>query len=484
MPLSKPANHRTHYWVTFAVLTVSVGSFALMQSMTVPVLTQIEAELGTDQTTVTWVLTAYLLSASVFTPIVGRLGDAYGKQRMMVFSLSALAVGSLVAALAPNIGVMVLARVVQGVGGGAVPLAFGIIRDEFPAQKVAGAVSVVSSLMAVGFGLGIVMAGPIVTGLGYHWLFWLPFIVTSVAALVAFFVVPESPVRTPGRIPVTPAILLSGWLVALLLSLSQAPKWGWGSVEVIGLLVLAVVLAVAWVVIELRADVPLIDMEMMRLRGVWTTNLVALLLGVGMYASFAFLPQFIQTPREAGYGFGATVTESGLLMLPLAVGSFITGLIATPLARRIGPKTVVVLAALIAAAGMFMSAFRHDTRLDILIAVGLMGFGVGMAFACLTNLIIAAVSPQQTGVASGMNANIRTIGGAVGSSVMGSIVTAHVLPGGFPTAADYTRGFLVLGGVLVVAAIAALAIPSVSERRLERKLEQERTTRELAIMGA
>lgn len=484
MPLSKPAARRTHYWVTFAVLTVSVGSFALMQSMTVPVLTQIEAELGTDQTTVTWVLTAYLLSASVFTPIVGRLGDAFGKQRMMVFSLSALAVGSLIAALAPNIGVMVVARIVQGVGGGAVPLAFGIIRDEFPRQKVAGAVSVVSSLMAAGFGLGIVMAGPIVTGLGYHWLFWLPFIVTSVAAIVAYFVVPESPVRTPGRIPITPAILLSGWLVALLFGLSQATKWGWGSVEVIGLMMLAIVLAIAWIMIELRADVPLIDMEMMRLRGVWTTNLVALLLGTGMYASFAFLPQFIQTPSEAGYGFGATVTESGLLMLPIAFGSFITGLFATPLARRIGPRAVVVLGALIAATGMFVSAFRHDAKLDILIAVGLMGFGVGMAFACLTNLIIAAVSPQQTGVASGMNANIRTIGGAVGSAVMGSIVTAHVRPSGFPTSADYTRGFLVLGGVLVVAAIAGFAIPSVSEQRLERKLDQERADRELAIMGA
>lgn len=480
----KPRVRRTHYWVTFAVLTVSVTSFALMQSMTVPVLTQIEAELETDQTTVTWVLTAYLLSASVFTPIVGRLGDAFGKQRMMVFSLSALAAGSLVAALAPNIGVMVLARVVQGIGGGTVPLAFGIIRDEFPRRKVASAVSVVSSLMAAGFGLGIVLAGPIVTGLGYHWLFWLPFIVTSMAAVVAHVVIPESPIRTPGRVPITPAILLSSWLVALLVGVSQASKWGWGSIGVIGLVVLAVVLVVAWTWTELRVEVPLIDMEMMRIRGVWTANLVALLIGTGMYAGFAFLPQFVQTPPAAGYGFGATVTESGLLMLPMAVGSFVTGLIATPLARRVGPKFVVVVGALVAAAGMFVAAFRHDTRLDVVISVGLTGLGVGMAFACLSNLIIAAVPPHQTGVASGMNANIRTIGGAVGSAVMGGIVTAHVIPGGFPTSADYTRGFVVLGGVLVIAALVGLAIPPGSERQIERRIAQERADRELAIMSA
>ena len=310
------STRRTHYWLTFTVLAAAVASFSLMQSLTIPVLSQIETNLHTDQSTVTWVLTAYLLSASIFTPIIGRLGDAFGKERMLVFSLVALAVGSLFAALATSIGVMIFARVVQGVGGGVLPLAFGIIRDEFPHHKVAGAVSVVSSLLAVGFGAGIVLAGPIVSGLGYHWLFWLPLIVTSIATLAAVLVVPESPVRSPGRIPVFPAVLLSGWLISLLVALSEAPKWGWGSPQVIGLLILAAVIAAAWVLVEQRAKVPLIDIHMMRLPAVWTTNLVALLVGVGMYASFGFTPQFNQTSPSAGYGFGASVTESGLMIFP------------------------------------------------------------------------------------------------------------------------------------------------------------------------
>ncbi|MET0952566.1 MAG: MFS transporter, partial [Aeromicrobium sp.] len=279
------AIRRTHYWVTFAVLAVSVASYTLMQSLTIPVLSEIETQMDTNQNTVTWVLTAYLLSASVFTPIVGRLGDAYGKQRMLVLSLVALSLGSLLAALAPSIGVLIGARVIQGIGGGVLPLAFGIIRDEFPHHKVGSAVSVVSSLLAVGFGAGIVLAGPISSGLGYHWLFWLPFIVTAVMAVAAVLLVPESPVRTPGRIALVPAFLLSAWLVALLLALSQAPEWGWGSPQVIALLVVAVIVGAVWIRVELTVDVPLIDMKMMRLPGVWTTNLVALLLGVGMYAS-------------------------------------------------------------------------------------------------------------------------------------------------------------------------------------------------------
>lgn len=479
-----PTQRRTHYRLTFAVIAVSVASFSLMQSMTVPVLSRIETELGTDQNTVTWVLTAYLLSASVFTPIMGRLGDAYGKHRLLVISLGSLAVGSLVAALATTIDVMIAARVIQGVGGGVLPLAFGIIRDEFPKDRVAGAVSIVSSLLAVGFGTGIVVAGPIVSALGYHWLFWLPLIVSTSAAVAAFVFVPESPVRTPGRIPLIPAFLLSGWLVALLLALSQAPKWGWGSPAVIGLIVLAALIASVWIRVEQRVDVPLIDMRMMRLRGVWTTNLVAALVGVGMYASFGFMPQFNQTPPEAGYGFGSSVTESGLLILPSAVMTFITGLVTARIALRIGAKTIVVVGCVVAAVGMFALAFFHDTKLEILVANGLTGLGVGLAFACLANLIVAAVPPEQTGVATGMNANIRTIGGSIGTAVMASIVTAHFLPDGFPLEVGYARGFAVLGGALLLAAVAGLAIPSVSGRRLEERINQEPVDRELAIMGA
>ncbi len=470
--MSSSTRH-THYWLTFAVLAVAVSSYTLMQSLTIPVLSEIERELNTDQNTVTWVLTAYLLSASVFTPIVGRLGDAFGKERLLVLSLVALAAGSLLAALAGSIGVLIIARIIQGVGGGVLPLAFGIIRDEFPHHKVGGAVSVVSSLLAVGFGAGIVLAGPIVSSLGYHWLFWLPFIVTSVAAVAAIVFVPESPVRTPGRISVLPAVLLSSWLVALLLALSEAPKWGWGSGRTIGLLVLAVVLAVAWIRVEQRAAVPLIDMRMMRLPGVWTTNLVALLVGVGMYASFGFIPQFNQTPSANGYGFGSSVTESGMLMLPSAIATFLTGLVAASIARRVGPKAVVVFGSALGAAGMFMVAFFHDTKTEVAVSNGITGIGIGLAFACLAGLIVGAVPPEQTGVASGMNANIRTIGGSVGTAVMASIVTAHFLPSGFPKEIGYTAGFAVLGGALLLAAVAGLAIPTISAEKLEEQLEQE-----------
>jgi EmrB/QacA subfamily drug resistance transporter len=450
---------RTHHQVTFAVLAAGVTAYALLQSLVTPVLPTIQADLHTTQNTVTWVLTAYLLSASIFTPIMGRIGDMIGKERVFVATLGALAAGSLLAALAADVQVMIIARVIQGVGGGVLPLAFGIIRDEFPREKLNGAVGAIASILAVGGGLGIVLSGPIVNALDYHWLFWLPMILTLGSAVAAFFFVPESPVRTPGRISWAPAVLLSAWLVALLVALSQATVWGWGSGKVLGLIAAAVVLAAGWVLVERRSASPLIDMTMMARPAVWTNNLVALLVGVGVYAVFAFLPEFVQTPKSTGYGFGASITQSGLILLPMSVTMFVVGLGANGLAARIGGKKVVLTGALVGGISMALLAFAHTRTWELYVATAIMGVGFGLAFAAMSSLIVSAVPPAQTGVASGMNANIRTIGGSIGAALMASVVTASPAADGLPREAGYTHGFAMLGGAMLVAAIAATLIP-------------------------
>jgi EmrB/QacA subfamily drug resistance transporter len=474
------AGRRAHYQVTFAVLALGVSAFALLQSLVIPVLPTVQHELHTSQSAVTWVLTAYLLSASVMTPILGRVGDMVGKERIFVTTLVALAVGSLLAAVATSIGVMIVARVIQGIGGGMVPVAFGIIRDEFPADKVTGAVGALASLTAVGAGLGIVLAGPIVHLLDYHWLFWLPMILTVIAAISAVLFVPESPVRTPGRISWLPPIVLSAWLVALLIALSEGTSWGWGSGRVVGLLVAAVLLAGVWIVSELRAATPLIDMKMMRLTAVWTNNLVALLIGVGMYATFAFLPQFLQTPSGAGYGFGASITRSGLMLLPSSITMFLVGMFAGRLTRRLGGKVLVVSGCLIGFVAMVILAFAHDQEWEVYLSNALMGIGFGLAFSAMSALVVASVPVEQTGVASGMNANIRTIGGSIGSAVMAGIVTSHLGPSGLPKESGYTIGFATMACGLVLAALAGLLIPSA--RRLHHNPDEPQHA-ELAMVA-
>lgn len=466
MPLARP-----HHRITFAVLTISVASFALLQSLVVPVLAELQGAFETDQTTVTWVLTAYLLSASICTPLLGRLGDVVGKKRILVVALTALSVGSLLAALSPSIEWLILARIAQGAGGGVLPLSFGIIRDEFPREMVNSGLSIVASLAAVGFGIGIVVAGPIVDLLSYHWLFWLPMIATASAALGAVFLVPESPVRTPGRIPVLPALLLSAWLVTLLLGLSQGNSWGWSSGRVLGLFVATGVLAVSWVVVETRVPVPLIDMKMMRRRGVWTTNVVAAFVGFGMFASFGFLPQFLQTPTEAGYGFGATITESGWLLLPSAVASFLMGFLTARLVRIFGTRLVIGSGSMFSAAAFASIALWHDATWQLYAATTLQGIGSGLVFASLPGVVIASVPAEQTGVATGMNANIRTIGGSIGSAVMAGVITARIGVGGLPVESGYTVGFAILAGGMLFAVAAAVVLPNLHDQPTHDALE-------------
>ncbi|MER7443031.1 MFS transporter [Micromonospora avicenniae] len=446
--------------LTFLVLAAGAGFFAMLQSLITPVLPIIQHDLHTSQNTVTWVLTAYLLSASIFTPILGRVGDMLGKGRMLVVALAALALGCLLAAIAPSIGVLIIARVVQGIGGAVFPLSFGIIRDEFPAARVSSAVATISAIIAAGGGLGVVLAGPIVSVLGYRWLFWIPMVVVALTALAAHLFVPESPVRSPGRINWAGTLLLCGWLVALLLPVSKGATWGWTSLPVLGLLALAVVLLIGWLVAEARSANPLIDMRMMRLPGVWTTNLVALLYGGSMFAIYAFVPQFVQTPTSAGYGFGASVTQAGLLMLPMLVGMFVAGIAAGRLEARFSAKAQLATGAVFNVAASAMLAVAHDTRLEIGVAGALVGIGIGLAFASMANLIVANVSPSQTGVATGMNANIRTIGGAIGAAVVSSVITAHPQASGLPREAGFTTGFLLLTAIALAAAVAAMIVPS------------------------
>jgi MFS family permease len=416
------------------------------------------------------VLSCYLLSAAVFTPIFGRLGDARGKKRMLVTALAMLTLGSFIAALAASLPVMLVARVIQGAGGGVLPLSFGIVRDEVRPGGVPGAIGIISALSAVGSGLGIAMAGPIVEHLGYHWLFWMPMVVTAAAALGAWLLVPESPVTSPSKINWRAALLLSCWLVALLLAVSQAPQWGWLTPRVMGLIVLAAVGAVLWARTEARSPSPLIDMGIMRLRSVWTNNVVAFGLGVIMYVSFSFVPIFVQTPRSTGYGLGVSVTQSGLMVLPQTVSVFVLASLAARLARRFGTKRLLVSAPLFAVTAFTLLALDHRHAWEIYLATGVLGIGVGIAFSTSSSLLTAAVPAQHTGAALGMNANVRTAGGAIGSAAMASVILAGAAPGKAPLEAGFSHGFEMLAAVGALCVVAAALVPAAGRRQASTRI--------------
>jgi EmrB/QacA subfamily drug resistance transporter len=463
--MSQTESHdRQHPTLTLGVLSLSALAYILLQSMVLPALPEIGRALHTSQSTVAWVLTAYLISASVATPVLGRLGDMFGKKKVLLIVLAFLIAGSLLAALTSSVPVMLTARVIQGAGGAIFPLSFSIVRDEFPRERVAGAIGMLSALIGVGAGVAIVIAGPIVDNLSIHWLFWIPAVMTALALVATIFWVPESPITAPGRINPLAVLTLSGWLVALLLGVSEGGEWGWLSVRVVGLFVAAIVLLIAWLMIEVRAGQPLVDVRMMRIPAVWWTNISATLFGFGMYSVMIVVPAFLQTPSSAGYGFGASITKSGLALLPLSGAMLIAGILTGRFSTRYGSKVPLVAGSVLSAIGMLFLAVAHGSEWNFYAAMALVGFGIGFAFSAMSNLVVEAVPPGQTGVATGMNANVRTIGGAIGSQIVASIIAAGIVQGALPKERGYELSFIVLGVGLALAGVAAAFVPSRANR--------------------
>ncbi|MWA08062.1 MFS transporter [Streptomyces sp. BA2] len=444
----------------FTALLVAVLSFSLMQTMVVPVLPDLQREFGASTTGVSWVLSSFLITASVATALLGRVGDMFGKRRVLIGCLSVFAGGTLLCAVSNSLGLLIAARAVQGVGSAAFPLAFGIIRDQFPSERVPVAIGLISSTFGIGFGIGLVLPGPIVDALSWHWVFWLGLAVIALGILAVVVFVKESANRSPGRIDWAGGVLLSGAVVALLLPISQGASWGWGSPAVIGLFVAAVVLGAVFVAVERRVHEPLIDIELLRRPAVATSHVAALIIGFGMYGAFTLVPLLAQTPPEVGFGFGSSVTGAGLFMVPMAV----TMLIASPLSGRIGAavgfKLPLVLSCLIGVVGFAIYAAGHDREWAMYVGSGVLGIGVGLAYAALANLVVAAVDPRQTGEATGINTIMRTIGSSLGAQIAASIVASETVPGTkIPAESGYTTTFVMSAIALGVAALAALAGP-------------------------
>jgi EmrB/QacA subfamily drug resistance transporter len=418
---------RQHYNLTLGILTIAGTAFALQQTLVVPALPALQRELDTTTTWVTWVLTVFLLTASVATPLLGKLGDQYGKERLLVVSLSLFLIGCLGAAAAPNIWVLIACRALSGAGGAVFPLSFGIIRDEFPPEKIKVGIGLLSAVFGVGGGLGVVLSGVIVDNVSWRWLFLGGAIPVAVSILLVHRFVPESPVKAPSRVDVPGALLLSGGLATLLFTLTEGESWGWTSSRILGLSGAAVVLLSGWVLVELRVPEPMVDMRMMTRRPVLLTNATAMIAGFAMFGAFILVPAFVEAPSSRGYGFGASATQAGLYLLPSSLAMLVAGPVAGLLGRRYGSKWPLAIGMLLVSVATAMLAGMHSQPWEIVVAMLALGVGVAFAFAAMAALITESVRPTETGVATGMNTVMRTVGGVVGAQVGAALLTAQTI---------------------------------------------------------
>src|SRR5215217_6287542 len=414
---------RQQYAVTLALLTVAGVSFAIMQTLVVPALPFFQREFDTSAAWVTWIATGFLLSSSVLTPILGKLGDSLGKKRMLVIALGIFGLASLGAAAAWSLPSLIFFRVIQGAGAAVFPLSFGIIRDEFPPDKVGLGIGTVSSVFGAGGGIGLVLSGVIIEHLSWHWLFLIGAVPVLAATVMLALFVPESPVKFPTRPDYVGGLALSLALGTLLVAISEGSNWGWASAGVLGLLAASAILFTVWVRIEQRVPEPLVDLKTFGRREMAATNLTTLIMGFAMFSTFILLPNFVQVPRglppdiadQLDYGFGASPVQVGLYFIPSSVAMIIAGPLAGALGQRYGRILPLRLGLGSLVLAVTLLATVHDDPWTIYAWMVFMGVGLAFCFATLGTLVIDYSAPGETGVASGMNTIMRTIGASVGA---------------------------------------------------------------------
>ncbi|MBD0674888.1 MFS transporter [Streptomyces sp. CBMA156] len=450
-------------------LILAMLSFSVVQTAVVPILPSLAKELDVSASSITWLMTANLLSAAVLTPLLGRFGDLRGRKPMLLISLAGLVAGSALAVSTHSFTWLVVARVLQGAGGGVLPLAISIVRDELPKQKVTGGVAAISASMGVGSGLGLVATGLLLEHWSYKSIFWMGLLFGLLAVALVAFRVPSDPVtdKEGGADPLG-ALALAGWLSALLVAVSQGNHWGWTSTKTLGLFAVAAVVALVWGIIETKVAHPLVDMKMMSRPAVAFTNLAGLLIGFGMYGSFMVISNFAQTPEKlTHYGFTATVLHAGIMLLPSALGSMVAAPLGALLIGRRGPRLPLVLGGVLGAVAMAYLAVRHSHEADIYTASAIFGLGIGLAFSAMPAYINGAVPAEQSGIANGMNAVLRTVGGAIGTAVMAAILTGDTMklppqiPFSFPTLDAYKHAFWTAAVVCIVAGVVPFLIRGV-----------------------
>jgi len=457
-----PANRAdSHPTAVLLVLALSTFAIVVMQSMVMPILPSLADSLNVSIADVSWVVMVNLLSAAVFTPILGSLGDALGRKRVLMVTLGLVTLGSVLAASTHMMGFVLAGRALQGMGFAAMPLAIGIVRDIFPAHRVPGSIALLSALTGIGAGAGLLVSGLLVKAdVTAQGMFWISAAATAVGLLGVTTLIRLPEKATKFTVDVWGALTLSAGLVSIVLGINRGPTWGWGSATVLGLFAGGLVLLGVWMFVENKVRRPLVDMQMMRNKVVLGTNLTAFLAGAGMFGAMVLILQYVQTPSRVGYGFGADALGAGLTLAPLTAGTLTAAVLVSALIRRVGPKWPLALGMVVATGTFAFLATFHTEHWQFYVATGLLGLGLGLAMGAMPTLLNTAVAQEKTSIANSVNSTLRSIGGSIGTAVATAIITSNTIPGTpLPTVDGYVDAFLVAGGICVLAVIAAVIVP-------------------------
>lgn len=448
--------------VVVAVLALCGIVVSLMQTIVVPLIPDLPHLLHTSASDASWVITSTLLAAAVCNPVSGRLGDLFGKRRVMLVSLGLMVAGSVICALSSGLVPMVVGRVLQGCAIGVIPLGISIMRDELPPERLGSAMALMSATLGVGGAIGLPLAAFIAQHADWHALFWLSAVIGALDLLLVAFMVPESPLRAPGRFDVPGAVGLTVGLICLLLAITKGGDWGWGSGLTLGLFAAAVVIILSWGLMELRVRDPLVDLRTSARRQVLLTNLASVVVGFAMLGMSLVLPTLLQAPPATGYGLGLSLVQAGLCLAPGGLVMMLLSPFSARVSRRWGPKVALLLGTVVIAVGYAATLGLMHSAVQVVIGSSIIAAGVGLAYSAMPALIMTSVPPSETAAANGLNALMRSIGTSASSAVI-SVVLAHMTISlgliRFPSLQGLQVAILIAGGVAVLGAVITGFIP-------------------------
>ena len=445
------------------VLVVAVMAFAIGQTALFPAIPDIAAQLGTTTDAASWAITAYLLSAAVCTPVVGRLSDVYGTRVVLQVVLWLLILGAVVAGLSTTLAGVICGRVIQGASGGLLPVCFTIVRRSSSPRQTGTRIGLLSAMVGAGAAVGLVVGGLLTDHFGFRALFWLVAVLAAASSVAAWRFLPQAPGQG-GRVDLRGVPLLAVGLALPLVAVSEGNRWGWLAPRTIALLAGGAFALVAWTRVERRLPQPLADIALLSRPKVMLVNATTFLIGWGMVGAFILTPQLLETPKSTGYGFGLDAAQAGLLMLPGTMASLFWGPMSARLGARSGNRLPLALGGIVSFVGCALLALDHSTALVIVVFLVVTSCGNSLAFAAMPNAIVESVESHETGQATGQNAVVRVVGSSVGAAVATAVLAGHLAPSGFPTDSGYTAAYAVAAAVALGAGLFALLIPGKAPR--------------------
>ncbi len=420
---------------------------AVVGSLGAPLITAVAGQWHVSLASAQWTLTAPLLVGTVATPVLGRLGSGSQRRPAFLATLGIVLVGGLLTVLPTGFAGLVAGRAAQGAGLGLTALTMGVARDHV--RKSGSLIALLSVASTVGIGVGYPLSGLLAQTSGVRLAYAAGLAVTALAALVAWRTIPDAPAGRGSRVDTLGAVLLAGGLLTALLVLS-------GTVDALWLPASAALLT-AWVLHERRSTAPLVDLTLLRHPAVAAANATMLLGGVSMYLLLTLVTRYVQTPRTAGYGFGATVLGASLVLIPFSALGFVGGRLVGRLRTRLAPPQVLALSATAVLAASAFFALSRDHLWEPYAVMGLLGLGVGAFSAAMPAAILAVTSPAETSSAMGFNQVVRSTGFSAGSAVGGLVLAAHTTGSGFPTDSGYTLAAWIGAGAAALTVAFTLA---------------------------